>query len=210
MSMPPGRGVIQAPPPIARPTVPRPWTNGSSPLVLLLTEYLPRIEASRIRQLHLTFLAASAGLTPVYDAVHYDAFLAGTGGTFPGIHTGPVQADLGVVVSDIRRGLLPQADAEVGLSCMLANAAYEAFGVCDATHAKWTVPELQFLRHVRNAASHGNRWHFTSPKLPLKHDAVWRGLSLDPPTQHGHQCFKLSLDSADLLRLLLDVEDLLK
>jgi hypothetical protein len=207
-TMPPGRVITQAATQVGWPPAPQPWTNGSSPAVLLLTEYLPRIKGSRFHKLLLTFLAASAGLTPVYDAANYGPFLHGTGGSFPGRYTDTVHADLGTVVADVRGGSLPQVEAEIALCCMLANAAYESVALHDK-HAKWQAPEIQFFRHVRHAASHGNRWHFASPKLPLKLDAAWRGLSLYPPAHHGNQCFKGSLDSADLLRLLLDVEDLL-
>ena len=72
------------------------------------------------------------------------------------------------------------------------------------------LPEAQFLKYVRHAAAHGNRWHFEGGK-PDK-AASWRGFDLkrDPTVRRhpleGQQCFGKCLFTGDLLTLLFDVQ----
>lgn len=94
----------------------------------------------------------------------------------------------------------------VGHLCMmLANLTYETV---KAQNDK--SPEFEFLRHVRNAASHNNKFFFrdSEPRRP----ACWRGLSLDHTIKGTNNpmfdniCFGPTLGPADLLELLRDVE----
>jgi hypothetical protein len=91
-------------------------------------------------------------------------------------------------------------------SCMmLANSAYEA--IADR-HMK--SPESEFLRHVRNASSHGNRFKFsaTEPRGP----AAWRNVVIDSTMKgsanplSGKSCFGYIVGPADILMLLHDIE----
>lgn len=188
-----------------------------TPLVLILSTLELR-KGSPFFDMLATFVAATAGLTPVFDAEHYPAFLQGVGGEYRGKVWPTMTVDLGDAVGRFRTGILDASTAESQLCCMLANAAWEAARF-KRKHPSWDKPEVQFFRHVRNAASHGNRWSFEEPKgsRPGTPDlpAAWRGFELDHtrkgrdnPLQHL-ACFGRSLSSADLLRLLLDVETLL-
>lgn len=162
----------------------------------------------------LTYLVASAGLTPVYDATHYPTFMRDVGGRFPGTVKGDLQANLAECVASARDGeTLPQLEAEKALCCMLANAAYESVNEAHRVALKGD-PVFEFFRHVRHAASHGNTWHFFA-KEPSAH-AEWHGIAIDETRKgdenhlQGKPCFYGTIQPADLLHLLQDVEDLLK
>jgi len=163
-------------------------------------------------QFVLTYLAASAGLTPVYDAEHYPTFMEGIAGIFPGATAPGARADLSESVKQVRAGALPRLQAQQSLCCMLANTAFESIDEKDAGKLKGN-PVFEFFRHVRNAASHRNRWHFHS-HAPV-HPAAWNGIVLDASQKgasnplHGKTCFYGNLQPADLLYLLRDVERLL-
>ena len=159
----------------------------------------------------LTFLAASAGLTAVYDAKHYADFMQGTDGIFPAKALA-AKVSLADCVGSVRAGALAQQEAEIRLCGMLMNSAYESLD--DAARAKVNSNQVfQFFRHVRNAASHGNKWHFDirNPTLP----AAWKHLVLDDTRKgnanplQGQQCIYGSVWPGDLLFLLRDVETLL-
>lgn len=160
----------------------------------------------------LTYLVASAGLTPVYDAANYPEFMKGVAGVFPGKVTFHARADLAECVKLARDGTIPQRQAEISLCCMLANAAYESISKSDRNKLKGT-PVFEFLRHTRHAASHGNIWHFF-PNEPSTR-AEWNHIVLDESRRgdlnplQNHACFYGTLQPADLLYLLRDVERLL-
>jgi hypothetical protein len=166
----------------------------------------------------VTYLCASAGFTPVYDAVGQPAFMAGTLGVFPGFHGNVVHMDLDEAVQLARDGTtLPQVRAEQRLCCMLANAAYEALAEADRKRLRGK-PAFEFFRHVRNAASHNNKWHFTIKRRvhePSRH-AEWGAFTIDHTLKgpldplHDKDCIYGTLHPADLLGLLRDVEVLLK
>ncbi|HEY6356118.1 MAG TPA: hypothetical protein VIY30_16670 [Burkholderiaceae bacterium] len=168
-------------------------------------------------ELLITFVAASAGFTPVFDGEHYGGFLDGTIGAFPGRVCPEMRTNLGQRVQDVRSGAITRATAESSLACMLATAAWDVLCATEPPPAIMGRPEVQYLRHVRNAAAHGNHWHFSdrkgreTPDMP----AQWRTASIDHSLKgrsnplHGQQCFGNTLGSADLLRLMLDIEPLL-
>jgi hypothetical protein len=189
--------------------------TGSLALAELVVQVLPNFRlnpAGPFYQFALTFLAASAGLTPIYDGSNYPDFLKGVGGFFPGAQAGNVHADLHEFIKAVRGGALPQVQAEQSLCCMLANAAFET--VSEANEKRLTGnPVFEVFRHVRNAASHGNAWHFHA-KHP-KFRGQWKGIIIDETLKgsanplHGKTCFYGTLSPADLLYLLQDVEALL-
>lgn len=64
-------------------------------------------------------------------------------------------------------------------------------------------PELEFLRHLRNAVSHGNRWHFTNdePRRP----AAFGPFILDE-SLHGYDGVLFEyLSTGDIFQLMDDV-----
>ena len=88
---------------------------------------------------------------------------------------------------------------------MLANTAYET--VKDKNDKS---PEFEFLRHIRHASSHGNRFHFY--KSEPSHPAEWRGVKIDQILQgsanplHDVECFGNFIGAADIIDLLSDIE----
>jgi hypothetical protein len=163
-------------------------------------------------QFVLTYLAASAGLTPVYDAKGYPDFLQNIIGVFPGVTGDDAQVNLAECIKLARDGLLPQRNAEQSLCCMLANSAYESVNQSERNRLKGN-PIFEVFRHVRNAASHGNAWYFDK-KQPSFHGA-WKRIVIDETQMgsrnplHGKTCFYGTIQPADLLYLLQDVEGLL-
>lgn len=174
-------------------------------------------------ELVVTYLIASAGLTPVFDAMHYPDFMrdVSTGadiwGSFPGrVVNAAANVNLRHRVDQVRSGGINSERAERALLCMLANSAYEE--MTDAQRRKLTgKPTYEVFRHVRNAASHGNRWDFVANKRVQepRNPAFWRGFVIDHNAKgaanplHQTQCFGTSLLAADLLYLLGDVEKML-
>jgi hypothetical protein len=73
------------------------------------------------------------------------------------------------------------------------------------THARYpqvaTEPEIQFLRHLRNACGHNGRWNFTE----LKHLASWRTKSL-ALTDSGQLVFGGVLKHGDVTLLFMDID----
>ena len=101
-------------------------------------------------------------------------------------------------------------DVTDSLAFMLLNAAYEA-AVDRYSDAQWLTlreqhAELEFFRHLRNAASHGGPWSFrgNEPSRP----ASWRGRQLTSALQ-GKRIFDFNLKPGDFLVVLSDVEKLL-
>jgi len=165
----------------------------------------------------LTYLCASAGLTPVYHPGQTEFMPVGTVGLFPGANGSLVQMNLHEAVRLARDGkTLPQARAEQRMCCMLINTAYESVKNTDRKKLSRS-PVGQYFRHVRNAASHNNKWHFVvnnrvqEPTLPAR----WGDFSIDHTKKgvsnplHGTDCVYGTLQPADLLHLLRDVEALL-
>jgi hypothetical protein len=97
------------------------------------------------------------------------------------------------------------------LTYMLINGAYESLQNNYDEQAwlqlRLAHPEIEFLRHVRNAASHGGRWYFTDrePSRP----ANWRGKSIDK-NMHDKLLFVADFPPGDIFVLLSDIEQLLK
>jgi hypothetical protein len=163
-------------------------------------------------QFVLTYLVASAGLTPVYDDRKYPNFMSNTARVFPGITADDARIDLAECVRLARGGKLPQQQAEQSLCCMLANTVFESIGKATRDRLAGN-PVFEVFKHVRNAASHNNAWHFygTEPKFR----GQWKGLVIDETLRgdanplQGKPCFYGMLQPADLLYLLQAVEGLL-
>ena len=64
-----------------------------------------------------------------------------------------------------------------------------------------TAPEVQFLKHLRNACSHDGRWNFTT----LAHPAVWRDKQLTLQ-QRGEPAFGSLLNHGDPMLLFMDID----
>jgi hypothetical protein len=186
-------------------------TLSGQPVVIL--EGLELQPGTPFFEFMLTFLVATAGLTPTYDAANYPNFMQGTDGVYPGRASGNLQANLWRPVGYVRAGHLPQRSAEISLCCMLATAAFQSLDKSTVDRFKDKNNALDVLRHIRNAASHGNKWHFegSQPKVRCE----WGTLVIDQATPgaqhplHGQQCLYGSLGPADLLRLIRDVEKLI-
>ncbi len=119
-------------------------------------------------------------------------------------------------VNEARRGensagMEPTVNA---LTSMLLNSAYEAV----RKHSD-KGPVFEFLRHLRNAASHGQKFNFRDPNHKGKggepsRPAVWRGITIDHNLQ-GRQnpiygtSFWALLEPVDILLLLYDIEETL-
>lgn len=98
------------------------------------------------------------------------------------------------------------------LCCMLVNTAYESVKEL-ITEKNNGSPTLEFFRHIRNAASHGNKFWFHTDQP--KYCAMWRGKSIDY-LQKGDAnplqktvCFFDFVGPADVVLLLWDVEQIL-
>lgn len=110
----------------------------------------------------------------------------------------------------IRAGAISLNTITNSLTYMLINAAYESLQDNYDEQAwlqlRLAHPEIEFFRHVRNAASHGGRWHFTGrePSRP----AIWRGKTLNQG-MHDTPLFGPVFEPGDVLVLLWDIEQLL-
>jgi hypothetical protein len=89
---------------------------------------------------------------------------------------------------------------------MLANTAYEA--VKDLNDKS---PEFEFLRHIRNAGSHQNKFNFfpKEPSLP----AYWKEAIIDHTKKgkdnplFGTGCFGTYFGVPDIIDLLKEIEE---
>jgi hypothetical protein len=162
----------------------------------------------------LAFLAASAGLTAVYDTANYPIFMHGSAGIFPAKVVVGAKVNLTECVEGVRNGALPQQTTEISLCSMLANTAYESLPERDRRRLKGN-PVFEVFRHVRHATSHGNRWHFIGKYKEPTARGEWQGFLIDEAHKgkknplHDKQCIHNSLLPGDLLFLLRDVEKLL-
>ena len=72
-------------------------------------------------------------------------------------------------------------------------------------------PEIEFLRHLRNAGSHGNKFKFE--QWEPKKVAEWNGFSIDFSLKgesnplSDTQCFGYFIECGDLILLLKDIDD---
>jgi hypothetical protein len=155
-----------------------------------------------------TFMVAWAGLMSAFDEARYGNHMDSIAETFAGRIHGRV--DLAESIRAARAGTLKRERSEISLCTMLAVTVKESLS--DADREKVEGPVYEVLRHVRNAAAHGNVWSFNNrePSRPAKS----RSFEIDPskgnanPLQ-GKPCLNGSLMPADLLFLVRDLEILL-
>lgn len=122
---------------------------------------------------------------------------------------GKVQPELRISQLSVHQqfvsGKISSAHVTNSLSCMLLNTAYES-----VKHLNNQSPEFEFFRHARNAASHGNRFDFTSNQ-PIR-PASWRGLHIDHEVKgksnplQGQVCLGNIISGSDVIVLLWDIE----
>lgn len=113
---------------------------------------------------------------------------------------------------DLRReaalGNINKNDYFGSICMMLANTAYES--VKDRNDHS---PAFEFFRHIRNASSHLNHFHFADhePSRP----AAWRGFVIDHTLRgrtnpvYNQGCFGNVLGVGDIFPLLWDIEQIL-
>jgi hypothetical protein len=153
----------------------------------------------------MSFLAATVGMGPVFEKANPLAL----GPEKIAWYRGKVRPDLAIDMGQIHNQCVSgalTADAVVKqLCCMLLNTAY---AVAEAHNDK--SPEFEVFRHLRNAASHGNRFNFRKdePKRP----ALWGAFVIDDKLKgtsnplFGVECIGATISPADALALLQDIE----
>ena len=104
-----------------------------------------------------------------------------------------------------QKGNISQTKFLKSCCCLLANTAYESVKEDDDKS-----PEFEFFRHIRNASSHQNVFHFFNSE-PSR-SASWRSANIDLNSKgnmnplHGKECFGSFIGIADLIDLLKDIE----
>lgn len=110
------------------------------------------------------------------------------------------------VVSNIRNGQFLFHTYINSCCCMLANTAYES-----VKKQNNKSPEFEFLRHIRNASSHQNKFIFF-PKEPSS-PAYWKEAKFDHNIKgkdnplYGTECFGSFFGVPDIIDLLKDIEE---
>jgi hypothetical protein len=178
------------------------YTGLGMPAVLRLGSTIQFAESGPFYGLVLTFLSATAGMGAVFNVGNkYPDFHQDANGWYAGTVREKTEIDLPLVVRLIRDGALRSTDAVINLSRMLAITAWDAYS--DWEHYQWNHPTGQFLRHIRHASAHKNRWHFVNGEP--KWDAEWHGIKLTPD-RHDNPCIGADILPGDLLVLLTELE----
>jgi hypothetical protein len=107
--------------------------------------------------------------------------------------------------TQVMSGVVDSAVFSSSLTQMLVSTCYES-----VKDRKKDTPLWEFFRHIRNAASHNNRFFFSEsePKRP----AVWRKFEIDDSAKgHSHPlfgtaCINEYLATADIFILLREIE----
>jgi hypothetical protein len=154
------------------------------------------------------FTVATVGIGPVFDKTNPLKLSRDLIAYYGGRVESHLRIDTEQVAKLVQSDLLnsgPVVDALCGMTLISCYVAVE-----DRNDQS---PIFEFLRHCRNAAAHGNRFHFNciEPRRP----AQWRMVELDH-TRHGNLnpmqdvelCSK-TLAPADVLALLIDVDKIL-
>lgn len=152
-----------------------------------------------------SFLAATVGMGPVFDPKNPMQLSPEMVAWYRGKIAGDLAIDTAQIQNICTSGALTADFAVTRLCCMLLNSAYQA-----ARHHNDKSPEFEMFRHLRNAASHGNKFHFENlePRRPTR----WRSLTINHTTKgsgnplHGVECVGHTLSPADVLMLLSDIE----
>jgi hypothetical protein len=152
-----------------------------------------------------SYLAATIGMGPVFDPANPLRLSKATVAWYSGKLKPAVALDMEQVHQQCLSGALTPNAAVVALSCMLVNTTYEI-----ASSNNDQSPEFEFFRHLRNAASHNNRFRFAArePSRP----AQWAGLTFDHTRRgdlnplQGATCIGALISPADILSLLGEIE----
>ncbi|MFI5401797.1 MAG: hypothetical protein ACHQ1G_02595 [Planctomycetota bacterium] len=152
-----------------------------------------------------SFLAATIGLGPLFEENNPLALGPSTLAWYRGKVVPNLVIDMGQVHAQCVSGALTADAAVKSLCCMLLNTAYAA-----AEPHRDQSPEFEVFRHVRNAASHGNKFNFhpDEPRRP----AAWGAFRIDNMQKgsanplFGLECIGATISPADALALLHDVE----
>lgn len=111
----------------------------------------------------------------------------------------------------IRSGAIDLAKITDSLTYILINGCYESlcgqYSELEWLEIREKFPEVDFFRHVRNAASHKGSWSFRGNE-PVR-DARWRGKEISASMQ-GRKLFDKSFEIGDVFVLLSDIERILK
>lgn len=153
----------------------------------------------------MSFLAATVGLGPLFDPTNPLDLSAAKVAWYRGKVKPALAIDMQQVHRQCVSGVFSAEAAVKTLSCMLLNSAFEV-----AKNHNDRSPEFEVFRHLRNAASHGNRFAFAAsePRRP----AAWSTLTIDENLKgaanplHGIECVGATVSPADVLGLLNDIE----
>ena len=152
-----------------------------------------------------TFLASAVGLGPLFDSRNPLRVDAGQAAVFGGFVNTVSAIDMQQVIDQTLGGGITAQDALNSLCAMLVNTSYEA-----VKSRNDYSPEFEVFRHLRNAASHANRFFF-EPHEPSR-PACWRAFRIDEMAKgvsnplQGTPCFGAVIGPADILQLLSDIE----
>ena len=132
---------------------------------------------------------------------------------FASTEYGAIEFDPKDLIENVRKENLKLAQVTDSLTYMLINSAYEA---CLAKYgeSKWRTlrekhHELEFFRHIRNAASHGGFFTFKQNEPNPKRIAIWRGRQITQELR-GKTLWDANLQPGDSLVFLWDIEQILK
>jgi hypothetical protein len=171
----------------------------SNPPAIMFAQGRPSFE------MVMSFLAATVGLGPVFEKDNPLALGPDKIAWYRGKVKANLAIDMGQVHAQCVSGALTAETAVKSLCCMLLNTAY---AVAEAHNDK--SPEFEVFRHLRNAASHGNRFNFRNgePSRP----ASWSTFTIDHTRKgnanplFGVECIGATISPADSLALLQDIE----
>ena len=171
----------------------------SGPPTIIFTQGRPFFE------MVTSFLAATVGMGPVFERENPLALGPDKIAWYRGKVRPDLAIDMGQIHAQCVSGALTADAAVKSLCCMLLNTTYAA-----AEPHNDQSPEFEIFRHLRNAASHGNRFNFRKdePKRP----ASWGAFAIDDKLKgtsnplFGVECIGATISPADALALLQDIE----
>jgi|GEM_PF-1165883 len=97
-------------------------------------------------------------------------------------------------------------------SCMMVIFAYENIKDLTNFHKIENIEIIKFLRHLRNAAAHGNRFHFINSRSKKIIDpgiVIWRTKTIDK-SLHDQKAFPNFFPHGDFPYLFEDITKILK
>jgi hypothetical protein len=152
-----------------------------------------------------SFLAATVGMGPVFEKENPLALGPDKTAWYRGKLRPDLAIDMGQIHAQCVSGALTVDAAVKSLCCMLLNTAYTA-----AEGQNDQSPVFEVFRHLRNAASHGNKFNFRKdePRRP----ASWGAFVIDDKLRgtsnplFGVECIGATISPADALALLQDIE----